>query len=69
MPDHVYKIVEVVGSSENGIEKAIDAALARADASLHNLRWFEVIQIRGHIEDGRTRHWQVTIKAGFTLDD
>ena len=69
MPDHVYKIVEIVGSSEKGIEPAIDVALAKADESLRNLRWFEVVQIRGHIEEGQPRHYQVTIKAGFTIED
>jgi dodecin len=69
MPDHVYKIVEIVGSSERGIEEAIEVALSKADESLRNLRWFEVLQIRGHIEDGQTRHYQVTLKAGFTLEE
>lgn len=66
--DHIYKKVELVGTSPEGIEKAVENALARAATNLRNLRWFEVVETRGHIEDGRIAHWQVTIKAGFTLD-
>jgi dodecin len=66
--DHIYKKVELVGTSPESIEKAVENALARASASIRNLRWFEVVETRGHIEDGRLAHWQVTIKAGFTLD-
>ena len=68
MDDHVYKIVELVGSSEKSIEDAIQTAVQRANQTLRNLRWFEVIQTRGHIEDGEVRHYQVVIKAGFTLE-
>ena len=68
MDDHVYKIVELVGSSEKSIEDAIQSAVRRANHSLRNLRWFEVLQTRGHIEDGEVRHYQVVIKAGFTLE-
>jgi Uncharacterized conserved protein len=67
--NHIYKKVELVGSSPDGIEDAVKNALARASQSLRNLRWFEVVETRGHIEDGRIAHWQVTIKAGFTLDE
>ena len=66
---HVYKIVELVGSSPDGIEDAIKSAIARADKTLRNLRWFEVIETRGHIENGAVHHYQVTLKVGFTLDD
>jgi len=66
--DHIYKKIELVGSSPEGIEKAVENALARAATSIRNLRWFEIVETRGHIEDGRIAHWQVTIKAGFTLD-
>lgn len=66
--DHIYKKVELVGTSPDSIEKAVENALARAAATLRNLRWFEVVETRGHIQDGRIDHWQVTIKAGFTLD-
>ena len=68
MDDHVYKIVELVGSSETSIEDAIQTAIRRANHTLRNLRWFEVIQTRGHVEDGEVRHYQVMIKAGFTLE-
>lgn len=66
--DHIYKKVELVGTSPDSIEKAVENALARAATTLRNLRWFEVVETRGHIQDGRIDHWQVTIKAGFTLD-
>jgi flavin-binding protein dodecin len=66
--DHIYKKIELIGSSPEGIEKAVENALARAATSIRNLRWFEIVETRGHIEDGRIAHWQVTIKAGFTLD-
>jgi flavin-binding protein dodecin len=68
MSEHVYKVVELVGSSPKSIEDAIDAAVARADETLRNLRWFEVVQIRGHVEEGSVRHYQVVLKAGFTLE-
>jgi flavin-binding protein dodecin len=69
MSDHVYKKVEVVGSSPESLEKAISNAVERASKSLHNLRWFEVNEIRGHIDDGKVEHWQVGVKIGFTLDE
>ena len=69
MADHVYKIVELTGSSAAGIEDAIRNAIARAGKTLHNLRWFEVCDTRGHIEGDRVAHWQVTVKVGFTLDE
>ena len=69
MDDHVYKIVELVGSSETSIEDAIQTAIRRASQTLRNLRWFEVIQTRGHVENGEVRHFQVVLKAGFTLED
>lgn len=68
MSDHVYKQVELTGSSETGIEDAIQRAISKASASLHDMRWFEVTETRGHIENGRVAHWQVTVKVGFTLD-
>ncbi len=68
MSDHVYKIVELVGSSQDSIEDAIQTAIKRADATLRNLRWFEVIQTRGHVENGQVSHYQVVLKAGFTLE-
>ena len=69
MDDNIYQVVELAGSSETSIEDAIQKAVARADATLRNLRWFEVVQTRGHIEDGRVAHYQVTLKVGFTLED
>ncbi len=68
--DHVYRVIEITGSSSDGIEAAIQAAVARASKTLRHLRWFEVTQIRGAVgEDGRIDHTQVTLKAGFTLED
>src|SRR5918994_7989145 len=64
----VGKIVELVGSSKDSIEDAIQTAIKRADATLRNLRWFEVIQTRGHVENGEVSHYQVVLKAGFTLE-
>ena len=69
MDDNIYKVVELAGSSETSVEDAIQKAVARANATLRNLRWFEVVQTRGHIEDGRVAHYQVTLKVGFTLED
>jgi dodecin len=69
MSEHVYKIVELTGSSPASIEDAIRNAVDRAGRTLRNLRWFEVIDIRGHLENGTIGHWQATIKVGFTLDD
>lgn len=68
MTDHVYKTIELTGSSATGMEDAIRNAIAKAGETLHNLRWFEVIDTRGHIEGSAVAHWQVTIKVGFTLD-
>jgi dodecin len=69
MPDHVYKVVELVGSSEESISKAIDRAIEKAALTVRHLGWFEVTQVRGHIEDGKVAHYQVTIKAGFRLEE
>ncbi|MDP3749999.1 MAG: dodecin family protein [Phenylobacterium sp.] len=69
MSEHVYKVVELGGSSEQSIEHAIEVAIARASATTRNLRWFEVLQTRGQIADGKVKRYQVLIKAGFTLDD
>ena len=67
MTDHVYKIVDLVGSSPTSIEDAIQTAITRASQTLRNLRWFEVKEARGCIEDGKVTHYQVTLKVGFTL--
>ena len=69
MHDHIYKVVEIVGSSETSVEDAIGMAIARASESLRNLRWFEVVQTRGNIEPGKVAHYQVTLKIGFTMED
>lgn len=69
MSDHIYKKIEIVGSSKNSIEDAIANAVSRAGESVKNLRWFEVTETRGHIEDGKVKHYQVTLKIGFTLED
>jgi flavin-binding protein dodecin len=68
MSDHIYKKLELVGSSPTSIEEAVTNALSRAGKTIRNMRWFEVTETRGHIEDGKVNHWQVTIKVGFTLD-
>ena len=69
MPDHVYRIIEVAGSSEKSLEDAIENAIGRASRTLRQVGWFEVVQTRGHVEDGKVAHYQVILKVGFTLDD
>ncbi len=69
MSDNVYKVIEIVGSSPTSIEDAIEKAIGRASSSLREVRWFEVTETRGHIENGRVAHYQVTLKIGFTLLD
>jgi flavin-binding protein dodecin len=69
MHDHIYKVMEIVGSSETSIEDAIGMAIARASETIRNLRWFEVVQTRGNIENGKVAHYQVTLKIGFTMED
>lgn len=69
MSNHVYKKIELVGSSPESIEDAVKNALSRASKTLRNMRWFEVTETRGHIEDGKIAHWQVTVNVGFTLDE
>ena len=68
MSNHIYKKIELVGSSADSIEDAVQNAISKASKSLRNLRWFEVLETRGQIEEGKIAHWQVTIKVGFTLD-
>ena len=68
MNDHIYKKVELVGTSPDGIESAVKNAVDRAAKTVRNMRWFEVAEVRGHIEDNKVAHWQVTVKIGFTLD-
>ena len=67
MSDSVYKIIEVVGSSPTGIEDAIEKAITRASTTIRDIRWFEVKETRGHVEDGRVAHYQVTLRLGFHL--
>ncbi len=69
MPDHVYRSMELTGSSRKGMEDAIQNAIARAAKTTPKLRWFEVVETRGHIEADAVAHWQVTIKVGYHLDD
>jgi dodecin len=69
LSDHIYKIIQLVGSSPSSVEDAIQNAVTRASESLKNLRWFEVLETRGQIEGGKVTHFQVTLKVGFTLDD
>lgn len=68
MSEHIYKKLELVGSSQKSIEDAVQNALSRAGQTIRNMRWFEVTETRGHIEGDKVDHWQVTIKIGFTLD-
>ncbi len=68
MSDHVYKIAEIVGSSPRGSDAAVEAAIARASKTLKNLDWFEVVETRGHLQNGKIAHWQVKIKIGFRLE-
>ncbi|MBX9830060.1 MAG: dodecin family protein [Xanthobacteraceae bacterium] len=66
--DHVYRVIEIVGTSEEGVDDAISGAIARASQTLRHLRWFEVIRTSGHIVDGGVKHYQVTLKVGFTME-
>ncbi len=67
MSEHVYQKIELTGSSSISIEKAVENAVAKAGETITNLRWFEVVETRGHIDNGKVAHWQVTIKVGYTL--
>jgi dodecin len=68
MSDNIYKKIELVGSSLNGVEDAVNNAISRAGKTIRNMNWFEVAEVRGQIEDNKVAHWQVTVKVGFTLD-
>lgn len=68
MSNHVYKTLELTGSSTTGIEDAVNTAIAKASETVRNMQWFEVTETRGHIQDGKVAHWQVTLKVGFTLE-
>jgi len=65
---HVYKLIEIVGSSEQGIDDAIRTAIERASSTIRNIRWFQVLETRGHVENGAVKHFQVTLQIGFTLE-
>ena len=67
--DHIYRVIELVGTSEESIEDAICSAVGRAHQTLRNLRWFEVVRTSGHVAEGTVRHFQVTLKVGFTMDN
>jgi flavin-binding protein dodecin len=69
MQDHIYKVIQLVGSSEVSTDDAIKSAIARASKTLKHLRWFEVVETRGHIENDRLAHFQVTLKVGFSLEE
>ena len=69
MSNHIYKHIELTGTSPVSIDQAIKNAIERAAKTIHNMRWFEVIDTRGHIDGGKVADWQVTIKVGFTLDE
>ncbi|HEX3538549.1 MAG TPA: dodecin [Stellaceae bacterium] len=69
MDDHVYRVIEITGSSQKSIEDAIQTAVARAAKTLRNLRWFEIVQTRGQIEQGKVSFYQATLKIGFTVED
>ena len=68
MADHVYKLLELTGSSTKSIEDAIQKAIAKANETVRNIHWFEVTETRGHVTDGKVAHWQVSLKVGFTLE-
>ncbi len=69
MTNHIYKMTELVGTSPKSVEDAVENALARSRKTIRNMRWLEIQQIRGHIDDGKLAHWQVVLKIGFTLED
>jgi flavin-binding protein dodecin len=69
MDSHIYRVIELVGTSEKGIDDAARMAIERAHKTIRNLRWFEIARTSGHIEDGKVQHFQVTLKVGFTMED
>ena len=68
MKDHVYKLIELTGTSTTSIEDAVNKAIMRAHKTIKNLGWFQVVETRGNINKGKVDHWQVTIKVGFTVE-
>ncbi len=69
MSDHVYKTIELTGSSTTGTDDAVRVAIARAARTIRHMDWFQVVETRGHIEEGAIAHWQVTVKIGFRMED
>nr|WP_321985553.1 dodecin [uncultured Lichenicoccus sp.] len=69
MADHVYRVTELVGSSQTSIEAAIQVAISKAANTVRHMRWFQVVETRGHIENNKLSHYQVTIKVGFAVED
>jgi len=69
MSEHVYKAIELTGSSKKSVEDAVEKAIAQASKTVRNMRWFEVLSTRGYIEKGKVAYWQVTVKIGFTIED
>lgn len=69
MSEHVYKQIELTGSSKTSIEDAVQGAITKASQTLHDLRWFQIVESRGYIEGGKVDYWQVTLKLGFRLDE
>jgi hypothetical protein len=68
MSNHVYKYLELTGSSQTSIEDAVRTAISKASETVRNIQWFQVTETRGHVENGQVAHWQVTLKVGFTLE-
>lgn len=68
MSNHVYKLLELTGSSTTSIEDAVNGAIAKAHETIRNIHWFELTETRGHVVDGKVAHWQVTLRLGFTLE-
>jgi flavin-binding protein dodecin len=69
MTNHTYRVTEIVGTSPDGVDQAIRNGITRASQTLHSLDWFEVVQVRGQLQDGQIAHWQVGLKVGFRLDE
>ena len=69
MKDNVYKLIELTGTSTTSIDDAVEKAIKRAHKTVKNLRWFQVVETRGRIENGKVQHWQVTIKVGFSVEN
>ncbi len=69
MTDHTYKHIELTGTSKQSVEEAVQNAITKSNESVRNMRWFQMTDLRGHIDEGKVSHWQVTIKIGFTMED